>query len=159
MEVAFLHVVLYRPLIPQNTGNIARTCAVTGSKLHLIEELGFSLDEKKLKRAGLDYWHLLDIEIHRSFEAFLEKYGDKNLFLVTKFAKTNYSENTYTNDCFFMFGQETRGLPQEIMDRYPDRQIRIPMMDTPYARSINLSTSVGIVLYEGLRQIGFESLV
>lgn len=154
-----MHVVLYRPLIPQNTGNIARTCAVTGVKLHLIERLGFSLDEKKLKRAGLDYWHLLDIEIHSSFEAFVKKYGDEKLFPVTKFAKRNYTEASYDKDTFFLFGQETKGLPEEIMRRYESNQIRIPMIDTPFARSINLSTSVGIVLYEGLRQINFEGLV
>ncbi len=154
-----LHVVLYKPLIPQNTGNIARTCAVTGTKLHLIEKLGFSLDEKQLKRAGLDYWHLLDIEIHKSLNDFLHKYGNKNLYLVTKFAKKNYSEPKYTDDTFFVFGQETKGLPEEFKEKYKDKLVRIPMVDTPFARSINLSTSVGIVLYEGLKQINFETLV
>ncbi len=154
-----LHVVLYKPLIPQNTGNIARTCAVTGTKLHLIEKLGFSLDEKQLKRAGLDYWHLLDIEIHKSLDDFLEKYGNKNLYLVSKFATTNYSEPNYTDDTFFIFGQETKGLPNDFKEKYKNKLIRIPMIDTPFARSINLSTSVGIVLYEGLKQINFKTLV
>ncbi len=153
-----LHIVLYKPLIPQNTGNIARTCAVTGSKLHLIEELGFSLDEKQLKRAGLDYWHLLDLEIHPSLDDFLGKYGDKNLFLVTKFAKQDYTVPNYTDESFFLFGQETKGLPDSLKQDYAEKQIRIPMLDTPFARSINLSTSVGIVLYEALRQIRFLDL-
>ncbi len=151
-----VHVVLYRPLIPQNTGNIARTCSISGSKLHLIEELGFTLDEKKLKRAGLDYWHLLDIEIHKSFDDFIEKYGDKNLYLVTKFAENNYTDVNYTDEAFLMFGQETKGIPDEIKNKYIDKQIKIPMIDNPAARSINLSTSVGIVLYEVLRQLNFN---
>ncbi len=154
-----LHIVLYKPLIPQNTGNIARTCAVTGSKLHLIEELGFSLEERQLKRAGLDYWHLLDLEIHPSLEDFLAKYGKENLFLVTKFAKRDYAVPEYTDETFFLFGQEMKGLPDSLKEAYADKLIRIPMSDTPFARSINLSTSVGIVLYEALRQLDFSNLV
>ncbi len=154
-----LNIVLYKPLIPQNTGNIARTCAVTGVKLHLIEELGFSLDEKQLKRAGLDYWHLLDIEVHKSFSKFEEKYPNADIYLVTKFAEQDYSTPRYSEDSFFVFGQETKGLTDDIKEKYFDKQIRIPMIDEPKARSINLSTSVGIVLYEGLRQLGFKNLL
>ncbi len=154
-----LHIVLYKPLIPQNTGNIARTCAVSGVKLHLIEELGFSLDEKQLKRAGLDYWHLLDIEIHKSFEDFESKYPQANIYLVSKFAKIDYSKPHYTDETFFLFGQETKGLPDYIKEKYSDKLIRIPMLDEPKARSINLSTSVGIVVYEGLRQLNFQNLI
>lgn len=151
-----IHVVLYKPLIPQNTGNIARTCAVTGTRLHLIKELGFSLDEKNLKRAGLDYWNLLDIEVHESFEDFIEKYNPKALYPVTKFAEKHYCDMEFEEECFLLFGQETKGLPQDIKDRYWENAIKIPMIENEHARSINLSTSVGIVLYHTLCQRGFK---
>lgn len=153
-----MHVVLYRPLIPQNTGNIARTCAVTNSKLHLIKELGFSLDEKHLKRSGLDYWNLLDIEIHENFEAFEEKYKPQKLFPVTKFAQNYYDEADYKGECFLLFGQETKGLPDYIKKKYWDNAVKIPMIDNEHARSINLSTCVGIVLYHALHKRGFDFL-
>lgn len=154
-----INIVLYQPEIPPNTGNIARTCAITGSKLHLIKPLGFSIDDKQVKRAGLDYWHLLDLEVHDSLEAFLEKYGDKSLFFSSTKATRYYHEVCYTDDCFIVFGRETSGLPPMIHEHYPDRRIKIPMLQNEAARSLNLSNSAAIVLYEALRQTGFSSLL
>lgn len=154
-----INIVLYQPEIPPNTGNIARTCAITGSKLHLIKPLGFSIDDKQVKRAGLDYWHLLDLEVHESLEAFLDKYGDKSLFFSSTKATRYYHEVCYTDDCFIVFGRETSGLPPMIHEHYPDRRIKIPMLQNEAARSLNLSNSAAIVLYEALRQTGFSSLL
>lgn len=154
-----INIVLYQPEIPPNTGNIARTCAITGSKLHLIKPLGFSIDDKQVKRAGLDYWHLLDLEVHESLEAFLDKYGDKPLFFSSTKATRYYHEVCYTDDCFIVFGRETSGLPPMIHEHYPDRRIKIPMLQNEAARSLNLSNSAAIVLYEALRQTGFSSLL
>lgn len=154
-----INIVLYQPEIPPNTGNIARTCAITGSKLHLIKPLGFSIDDKQVKRAGLDYWHLLDLEVHESLEAFLEKYGDKTLYFSSTKATRFYHEVKYTEDCFIVFGRETSGLPSLIHEHYPDRRIKIPMLQNEAARSLNLSNSAAIILYEALRQTGFSGLL
>ena len=154
-----INIVLYQPEIPPNTGNIARTCAITGTKLHLIKPLGFSIDDKYVKRAGLDYWHLLDLEIHESLEIFLEKYGNKKLFLSTTKGAKSYAKVDYTDDCFIVFGKETAGLPESIHNRYKENRIKIPMRNIEAARSLNLSNSVAIVLYEALRQLNFFDLI
>ncbi len=155
-----INVVLVEPEIPQNTGNIARTCAATGGKLHLVHPLGFSLSEKALKRAGLDYWDKLDIEEHSSFKTFLNKYKpeENNMFFVTTKGKHVYSEPDYSrmNEVFVLFGKETKGLPEDILKKYLDKTIRIPMR--PTLRSLNLSNSVSIVVYDILRQAEFEGL-
>ena len=155
-----LNVVLVEPEIPQNTGNIARTCAATGGKLHLVYPLGFSISEKQVKRAGLDYWDKLEIEEHTSFEEFLEKYKpeENNMLFVTTKGKHVYSEPDYKNmdEVFLLFGKETKGLPEDILMKYIDKTIRIPMRET--LRSLNLSNSVAIVVYDVLRQKDFENL-
>lgn len=155
-----LNIVLVEPEIPQNTGNIARTCAATGGKLHLVHPLGFSINEKAVKRAGLDYWDKLDIEEHDSFEKFLEKYKpeENNMFFVTTKGKKVYSEPDYSkmDEVFVLFGKETKGLPEETLVKYIDKTIRIPMR--PTLRSLNLSNSVSIVVYDILRQKDFEEL-
>ena len=155
-----LNVVLVEPEIPQNTGNIARTCAATGGKLHLVHPLGFSINEKAVKRAGLDYWDKLDIEEHESFNKFLEKYKpeENNMFFVTTKGKHIYSEPKYSemDEIFILFGKETKGLPEDILVKYIDKTIRIPMRST--LRSLNLSNSVSIVVYDILRQKDFENL-
>lgn len=155
-----INVVLVEPEIPQNTGNIARTCAATGGKLHLVYPLGFDISEKQVKRAGLDYWDKLDIEKHNSFKEFLEKYNPKktNMFFVTTKGKNCYSDVDYTNmdEVFVLFGKETKGLPEDILQEYLDKTIRIPMKKD--LRSLNLSNSVAIVVYELLRQANFNDL-
>ncbi len=155
-----LNVVLVEPEIPQNTGNIARTCAATGGKLHLVYPLGFSITEKAVKRAGLDYWDKLEIEEHSSFEKFLGKYKpeENNMFFVTTKGKHIYSEPNYNSmdEVFVLFGKETKGLPEDILQKYIDKTIRIPMR--PTLRSLNLSNSVSIVVYDILRQKDFENL-
>ena len=155
-----LNVVLVEPEIPQNTGNIARTCAATGTKLHLVYPLGFSISEKSVKRAGLDYWDKLEIEEHISFNKFLEKYPPEknNMFFVTTKGKHVYSEDVFTNlnEVFVLFGKETKGLPEDILQKYLSKTIRIPMKE--HLRSLNLSNSVAIVVYEILRQNNFDSL-
>jgi tRNA (cytidine/uridine-2'-O-)-methyltransferase len=153
-----LNIVLVEPEIPQNTGNIARTCAATGSKLHLVKPLGFSVDDRQLKRAGLDYWHLLDIEYHDSFDALKAAYPDGDYFYSTTKGKKNHTEVEYTKDCFLVFGKETAGLPRPLLEQNMDRCIRIPMLDNTDARSLNLSNSVAVVVYEALRQIGFPGM-
>ncbi len=149
-----LNIVLYQPEIPQNTGNIARTCVLTNSKLHLIKPLGFSLDEKSVKRAGLDYWPLLDIEIHESYEALREKYQDGRFYFSTTKGKYFYHEVEFNEGDFIVFGRESMGLPDYIRDSDPNRCIRIPMINTT-TRSLNLSNTVSIVAYEALRQMDF----
>ena len=155
-----LNIVLVEPEIPQNTGNIARTCAAIGAKLHLVYPLGFSISEKAVKRAGLDYWDKLDIEEHISFEKFLEKYKpeENNMFFVTTKGKHVYSEPSYSkmNEIFALFGKETKGLPEDILLKYIDKTIRIPMR--PTLRSLNLSNSVSIVAYEIIKQHNFKGL-
>ena len=155
-----LHVVLVEPEIPQNTGNIARTCAATGAKLHLVYPLGFSVSEKALKRAGLDYWDKLEIEEHVSFTKFLEKYKpeEHNMFFATTKGKQVYSDVNYSDmeEVFLVFGKETKGLPEDILKKYINKTIRIPMRET--LRSLNLSNSVAIGVYEVLRQTNFDGL-
>ncbi|MDM8534504.1 tRNA (uridine(34)/cytosine(34)/5-carboxymethylaminomethyluridine(34)-2'-O)-methyltransferase TrmL [Clostridiaceae bacterium HSG29] len=151
-----INIVLYQPEIPPNTGNIARTCALTGIKLHLIKPLGFHIDDKSLKRAGLDYWHLLNLEVHDSLEDFLKKYGDQKIFLSTTKATQYHSDVKYENGCFIMFGKETAGLPDSLHKRYKNDEIKIPMLSHEDVRSLNLSNSVAIIAYEALRQIGYS---
>lgn len=153
-----IHIVLYQPEIPPNTGNIARTCAITGTKLHLIKPLGFSVDDKHLKRAGLDYWEFLDLEIHENVDAFLEKYGDQNLYFATTKATSYYDEVAFEEDAFLVFGKETSGLPAEIHAKYEKQRFKIPMLKNEKLRSLNLSNSVAIVLYDVLRRQGFKGL-
>ena len=155
-----INIVMVEPEIPQNTGNIARTCAATGGKLHLVEPLGFEITDKYLKRAGLDYWDKLEIERHSSLQAFLEKYKPKenNMYFVTTKGKTCYSDVDYSkmDEVFLLFGKETKGLPEDLLQKYIDKTIRIPMRST--LRSLNLSNSVAIVIYEVLRQKQFKNL-
>lgn len=155
-----LNVVLVEPEIPQNTGNIARTCAALGAKLHLVHPLGFKISEKAVKRAGLDYWDKLEIEEHMSFTEFLDKYRpeENNMFFVTTKGKHVYSEPNYKemNEVFVLFGKETKGLPEDTLLKYIDKTIRIPMR--PTLRSLNLSNSVAIVVYDIFRQKNFENL-
>jgi len=155
-----LNIVLVEPEIPQNTGNIARTCAALDSKLHLVYPLGFSVSDKQLKRAGLDYWDKLEIEEHLNFETFFEKYKpeENNMFFVTTKGKQIYSEFDYSemDEVFILFGKETKGLPEDILQKYIDKTIRIPMREK--LRSLNLSNSVAIVAYDIFRQCKFEGL-
>jgi len=154
------HIVLYKPQIPPNTGNIARTCAGTDAHLHLIFPLGFSLEDKMLRRAGLDYWNELKITYHRNLSEFLEYAKDGKLYLVSKFARKTYSDVDYTDtdeDHFFIFGKETTGLPEKFMRDNEENCIRLPMDDT-HIRSLNLSNTVSIVIYEALRQQNFQNM-
>lgn len=152
-----LNIVLFEPEIPQNTGNIARTCVLTNSKLHLIKPLGFSLDEKHLRRAGLDYWKYLDMEIHESYHELREKYKDGVFYFSTTKAKNYYSDVEFKSGDFIVFGRESSGLPDRIRDSDPDRCIRVPMLETS-TRSLNLSNTVSIIAYEALRQKGFPNM-
>ncbi len=152
-----IHLVLVEPEIPANTGNVARTCAVTGAQLHLIRPLGFSIDDKQLKRAGLDYWHLLNVQIHDSLEDFFKAHPQGPHYLLTTKASKNYTDVEYPEDVYFLFGRETRGLPEDLIREHLDTAIRIPMRKE--ARSLNLSNSVAIVAYEALRQRGFDGLL
>lgn len=155
-----LNVVLVEPEIPQNTGNIARTCAAIGAKLHLVYPLGFNISEKQVKRAGLDYWDKLDIEEHTSFKDFLEKYKpeENNMYFVTTKGQHVYSEIQYSKlaEVFVLFGKETKGLPEDTLKKYLEKTIRIPMRET--IRSLNLSNSVAIVTYEIFKQNEFGGL-
>ena len=155
-----LNVVLVEPEIPQNTGNIARTCAAVGAKLHLVHPLGFDISEKAVKRAGLDYWDKLKIEEHKDFNKFLEKYNpiENNMFFLTTKGKQVYSEPNYREmeEIFVLFGKETKGLPEDILLKYLEKTIRIPMR--PNLRSLNLSNAVAIVVYDIFRQKNFEDL-
>ena len=155
-----LNVVLVEPEIPQNTGNIARTCAAIGAKLHLVKPLGFEISDKYLKRAGLDYWDKLEIEEHENFSEFLKKYPPENtnMFFVTTKGKKVYSDVDYSDmdEIFVLFGKETKGLPEDILKKYFDNAIRIPMRE--HLRSLNLSNSVAIVVYDILRQVNFAGL-
>lgn len=144
-----INIVLHEPEIPQNTGNIARTCAVTGASLHLIEPLGFEIDSAKLKRAGLDYWDKLDIHIYSSLDDFFEKNSGNFFFFSTK-AKKSFSEVKYENNVYLIFGKETKGLPEDLVKANPDNAVRIPMKSD--LRCLNLSNSVAVAVYEALRQ-------
>ena len=153
-----IHIVLVEPEIPPNTGNIARSCAATGAKLHLVKPLGFSIDDKTLKRAGLDYWPYVDLEVHESLEEFLKKYKDMPIYLATTKGASRYTDVTYEENAMLLFGKETAGLPGTLIDEYRDRTIRIPMGKDTRLRSLNLSNSVNIVLFEALRQQTFPNL-
>jgi len=148
-----MHVVLFQPEIPPNTGSIARLCAATLTPLHLIEPLGFKIDDKHLKRAGLDYWEFVDLRVYKSWDDFLSQNGTKNILYFSKRASQSFTGASYQENNYLIFGPETRGLPQELLDASPERSYRIPMMGTA-VRSLNLSNAVSIVLYEGLRQLG-----
>ena len=151
-----LNIVLHEPEIPANTGNIGRTCVATGTRLHLIEPLGFSLSEKALKRAGMDYWKDLDVTTYLDYEDFLERNPGAKIYYATTKAPQTYADVKYEDDCFIMFGKESAGIPEEILLDYEDQCFRIPM--NPQIRSLNLSNSVAIVLYEALRQNNFASM-
>lgn len=151
-----MNIVLYEPEMPANTGNIGRTCVATNTKLHLIEPLGFKLSEKHLVRAGLDYWPKLDVTVYSNFEDFLQKNPGAKIYMATTKAQNVYTDVKYEPDCFMMFGPESRGIPEEILVKYPETCVRIPMWGD--IRSLNLSNSVAIMLYEGLRQNGFEKM-
>lgn len=151
-----LNIVLYSPRIAQNTGNIARLCAVSGSILHLIDPLGFSLADKQLKRAGLDYWDFLEIKRHKSIEFFLENNDIQKMFFLSSKVEKTYWEQDFEEDCYIIFGSESSGLPQEVMDKYSERFLTIPQFNKN-VRCHNLSNSVAIVLYEALRQINYKS--
>lgn len=151
-----LNIVLFEPEIPANTGNIGRTCVATGTRLHLIEPLGFRLNEKSIKRAGMDYWEHLDVTRYINFEEFLEKNPGAKIYMATTKGQHVYTEVNYEHDCYIMFGKESAGIPEEILVKNPDTCIRIPMLSE--IRSLNLSNSVAVVLYEALRQNNFESM-
>ena len=151
-----MNIVLLEPEIPQNAGNISRTCAVTGSSLHLIRPLGFRTDDKYLKRAGLDYWKYLDVHYYDNFQDFLDKNPGAKIFMATTKSEQTYTEAEYSENDYIMFGKESAGIPEEILVEYKDTCIRIPMMGD--LRSLNLSNSVAIILYEALRQQGFKGM-
>ena len=153
-----LHIVLVEPEIPPNTGNIARTCAATGTKLHLVKPLGFDISEKAVRRAGLDYWKHVDIEVHESLADFLEKYRDHRMWLSTTKGQQYYTDVQYEDEDMLLFGRETAGLPRDFIQANIEHAIRIPMSQSTKLRSFNLSNSVAIVVFEALRQIGFPGL-
>ncbi|MDR4226900.1 tRNA (uridine(34)/cytosine(34)/5-carboxymethylaminomethyluridine(34)-2'-O)-methyltransferase TrmL [Bacillus mojavensis] len=159
MNTVALHVVLYQPEIPANTGNIARTCAATDTTLHLIRPLGFSTDDKMLKRAGLDYWEFVNVVYHDSLEELFEAYKKGQFFFITKFGQKPHTSFDYTDsneDYFFVFGRETSGLPKELIQNNMDRCLRLPM--TEHVRSLNLSNTAAILVYEALRQQNYRDL-
>ncbi len=151
-----LNIVLFEPEIPANTGNIGRTCVATGTRLHLIEPLGFRLDEKSLKRAGMDYWKDLDVTTYIDFSDFMEKNPGAKIYMATTKAPNVYTEVSYEPDCYIMFGKESAGIPEEILVHHKEDSIRIPMVGD--IRSLNLGNSVAIVLYEALRQNQFQGM-
>ncbi len=154
--MARLNIVLYEPEIPANTGNIGRTCVATGTRLHLIEPLGFMLTEKALKRAGMDYWKDLDVTTYINYDDFLQKNPGAKIYMATTKGKRVYTEVSYEEDCYIMFGKESAGIPEEILAHHRDQCVRIPMMGE--IRSLNLSNSAAIVLYEALRQNQFSQM-
>ncbi|MBQ9857645.1 MAG: tRNA (cytidine(34)-2'-O)-methyltransferase [Oscillospiraceae bacterium] len=151
-----INIVLVEPEIPANTGNIARTCAATRSRLHLIKPLGFDISDKAVNRAGLDYWHMVDISVYENVDDFFKINPDGVYWLATTKAKKTYTEANFTDNCYLLFGKETAGLPEYLRNRYAENCIRLPMRED--ARSLNLSNSVAIMCYEALRQIGFPDL-
>lgn len=154
--MANLNVVLYEPEIPSNTGNIGRTCAATGTRLHLIEPLGFRLNEKAIRRAGMDYWQDLDLTRYVNYQEFLEKNPGAKIYMATTKGQRIYTDVSYEDDCYLMFGKESGGIPEEILAHNRDRCVRIPMLGE--TRSLNLSNSVAVVLYEALRQNRFSGM-
>lgn len=151
-----MNIVLFEPEIPQNTGNIGRTCVATGTRLHLIGPMGFQITEKAVKRAGMDYWKYLDVTEYVGYEDFLEKNPGAKIYMATTKARQRYTDVSYEEDCFIMFGKESAGIPEEILVNHSDNCIRIPM--NPDIRSLNLSNSAAIVLYEALRQQDFKGM-
>lgn len=151
-----INLVLFEPEIPQNTGNIARTCAVTGCRLHLIKPLGFDISDKAVRRAGLDYWHLVDLQVYEDIEDFFARTGATDLWLATTKAPHSYAQVSYHDECYIIFGKETAGLPASLRETYPHRGIRIPMKSE--ARCLNLSNAAAVVAYEALRQLDFPGL-
>ena len=151
-----MNIVLLEPEMPGNTGNIGRTCVATGTKLHLIEPLGFRLTDKNIKKAGLDYWDDLDVTVYMNFEDFLKQNKDAKIYMATTKSRQTYADISYEPDAYIMFGKESAGIPEEILMEYKDTCIRIPMIEE--TRSINLSNSVSIILYEALRQNKYEGL-
>ena len=151
-----LNIVLHEPEMPANTGNIGRTCVAIGARLHLIEPLGFTINDKMLKRAGLDYWDKLDVTVYSDFQDFLDRNPGAKIYMATTKAPKTYTEVEYEPDCYIMFGPESRGIPEELLIEDPERCVRIPMWGK--TRSLNLSNSVAIILYEALRQNGFEKM-
>ena len=153
--MATVNIVLVEPEIPQNTGNIARTCAATGARLHLVGPMGFTVDDKKLKRAGLDYWHYLDITYYESLDEFFQKNEGAFFYFTTK-GRTVYSDVSYPDNCYLLFGKETKGLPEALLIEHPERCVRLPMLGG--IRSLNLSNTAAIATYEVLRQWGYPEL-
>ena len=151
-----VNIVLVEPEIPMNTGNIARTCAATRSRLHLVRPLGFDISDRAVKRAGLDYWPMVDITVYESLDEFLQKHGGEDLWLATTKAPRSYDGAEFRDGCWLLFGKETAGLPEFLRERYRDRCVRIPMRED--ARSLNLANSVAVLCYEALRQQGFPEL-
>ena len=154
--MADINIVLVEPEIPQNTGNIARTCAATGAALHLVKPLGFAIDDKKMKRAGLDYWHQLDITYYDNLDHFLAVNGQENLYFFTTKAKHCFTDVEYPRRVFLVFGKETAGLPEELLVAHPDTCVRLPMR--PTLRSLNLSNTVAVAVYEAFRQRNYQGL-
>ena len=154
--MSILNIVLVEPEIPQNTGNIARTCAATGARLHIVEPMGFKPDDRQLKRAGLDYWHLLDITYYKNLEDFFERNKGGNFYFFTTKGRNVYADVNYPDNCFLFFGKETAGLPEELLLKYPETAVRVPMIGD--ARSLNLSNTVALAAYEVLRQWNFPTL-
>lgn len=153
-NIGMFNIVLVEPEIPQNTGNIARTCAATGCVLHLVKPLGFEISDKYLKRAGLDYWQFVDVRLWENFGELAAAYPDASFYYFTTKGRRRYDEAKFEKNCFLVFGKETKGLPEELLIKHPDECLRIPMLGD--LRSLNLSNSVAIAVYEGLRQNGFE---
>lgn len=151
-----MHIVLVEPEIPQNTGNIARTCAVTGASLHLVKPLGFSTDDRYLKRAGLDYWKLVKVIYYENLHDFFQQHAHENLYYATTKGGKDYTTVNYRADDYLLFGKETRGLPDEVLRAAPSRCLRIPMVRG--ARTLNLGNAVAVILYEALRQLNFPGM-
>ncbi|MFB0918541.1 MAG: tRNA (cytidine(34)-2'-O)-methyltransferase [Clostridiaceae bacterium] len=152
-----LNIVLFEPEIPQNTGNIGRTCVLTGSKLHLIKPLGFEISDKQIRRTGLDYWKELNLEVHESWNDFIEKYGNSKIYAVTTKGTTYFDEVTFEDNDFLLFGRESSGLPDSVRERLKDTLIRIPMIKT-LERSLNLSNAVAIVGYKAMEDLSFPDM-
>jgi Predicted rRNA methylase (SpoU class) len=153
-----LHIVLVEPEIPPNTGNIARSCAITNSVLHLVRPLGFNIDEKSVRRAGLDYWPYVDLEVHESLEAFMQQYGGRRMWLATTKGGTCYTDVEFRDEDMILFGRETAGLPRPFIAEHKECAVRIPMSENTRLRSLNLANSANIVMFEALRQLGFPGM-
>ena len=153
-----IHIVLVEPEIPPNTGNIARSCAATGTHLHLVKPLGFSIDDRSLKRAGLDYWPFVKLEVHESLEEFLQKYQGRRMYLATTKGTHRHTDVSFRDEDMILFGRETRGLPKDLIAQHQEDTLRIPMSADTRLRSLNLANSVNIILFEALRQLDFPGL-